>query len=99
VTGKQNNRKAALMKEIEGLVDIMLQDKPAPDEIDLRDIEQAAVRTGQQIEQVLAQHLLGETEEKRDEVRCPACGNERLPEPPGGHRSGRSRIEASLLLL
>jgi DNA-directed RNA polymerase subunit RPC12/RpoP len=74
VTKRQDNRKPALMKEIEGLVDIMLQDKPAPDEIDLRDIEQAAVRTGRQIEQVLAQHLLGETEEKRDEVQCPACG-------------------------
>jgi hypothetical protein len=74
VTRKQDNRKAAWMKEIEGLVDKMLREKPAPDEIDLREIEQAAVRTGRQVEQVLAQHLLGETEEKPDEIQCPACG-------------------------
>jgi DNA-directed RNA polymerase subunit RPC12/RpoP len=74
VRKRDEERKAALMQEIEALVDKILSEKPAPDEIDLRDIEQAAVRAGDQVRQAIAQHLLEETEETPAEVRCPGCG-------------------------
>jgi len=62
------------MKEIEALVDKMLNEKPGPSEIDLKDIEKAAVKTGEQIRQAIAQHLLEEAEETPGEIHCPNCG-------------------------
>jgi hypothetical protein len=74
VTKKNDERKAGLMREIEALVDKMLSDQPAPDEIDLSNIEQAAVSTGDKIREVIAQHLLEEAEGKAETVYCPTCG-------------------------
>jgi uncharacterized protein with PIN domain len=62
------------MQEIEALVNKILSEKPAPDEIDLRDIEQAAVKAGDQVRRTIAQHLLEESEETLAEVHCPTCG-------------------------
>ena len=71
---RDDERKAALMQEIEALVNKILSEKPAPDEIDLRDIEQAAVKAGDQVRRTIAQHLLEESEETPAEVHCPSCG-------------------------
>jgi DNA-directed RNA polymerase subunit RPC12/RpoP len=74
VTGKREDRKAGLMKEIEELVDKMLEEKPAPEEIDLGDIEQAAIKTGEKVKQIISQHLLDEWEEGTEAIQCPSCG-------------------------
>jgi uncharacterized protein with PIN domain len=66
--------KAELMQEIEVLVEKMLSEKPDANEIDLREIEQAAVKTGEQIKQLLAQHLLEEERDPPEQVNCPQCG-------------------------
>lgn len=74
MTKKNDGRKAALMSEIEALVDKMLSEQPAPDEIDLSDIEKTAVSTGNKIREVIAQHLLEEAEGRTVEGYCPSCG-------------------------
>lgn len=74
MTENNDERKVALMSEIEALVDKMLSEQPAPDEIDLSDIEKAAVSTGDKIREVIAQHLLEEAARKAGEVYCPTCG-------------------------
>jgi hypothetical protein len=61
------------MKEIEELVEKMLKEKSAPDEIDLREIEQAAVRTGEKIKQTISQHLVEEVKEVAEALQCPGC--------------------------
>jgi hypothetical protein len=43
------------------LVDKILSEQLAPDEINLSDIERAAVSTGDKFREVIAQHLLEET--------------------------------------
>ena len=53
-----NDLKARLMKEIERQIDRMLACSPAPEAITLRDVEKAAVATGEKLKEVIAQQLV-----------------------------------------
>jgi len=66
--------KARLLKEYEDLIDQMLEEKPANDEIMLEDIEQAAIEVGERAKQQIAQ-ILSE-EGARNKPECPKCGKQ-----------------------
>lgn len=64
--------KRRLLNEYEELIEQMLREKPETEEIQLRDIEQAAIRVGESAKRQIVQAL---SEEGHEEVRdCPACG-------------------------
>ena len=68
--------KARLLKGYEELVERMLEEKPADEEILLEEIERMAVEVGERVKQQVAQALSEEA--KRGEALCPECG-ERAP--------------------
>jgi len=74
VKEQREKRKAALMEELEEIVSQMQREIAALAELNLRDIEQAAVKTGEKVKQVIGQHLVDERKESTEEVECPSCG-------------------------
>lgn len=66
--------KARLLKELEAVIDQLLVNKPAPEEITLRYAEQTAVAAGEKVKEVLVQELLEEHWEPPQIVTCPGCG-------------------------
>ena len=64
--------KRRLLEEYERLLDKMLADKAADEEILLSEIEAAAIKVGEASKQQIVQHLSEEA--KRGQVDCPGCG-------------------------
>jgi len=62
------------MKEVEEVIDRMLANKPAAEEISLRYAEKTAVATGEKLKEVIIEQLLGSHREPVTEARCPSCG-------------------------
>lgn len=73
MSSKKNELKTRLLKEYEELLGQLLEEKPADNEIMLEDIEQAAVRVGEQAKQQIAQALSEEVDQRA--AACPECGS------------------------
>jgi hypothetical protein len=69
----KTERKAKLMKVAEELIDRMLAQEKAADEIMFEDIEQAAIRVGRGLQAEIVEKTVGEVRERRG-IRCPTCG-------------------------
>jgi hypothetical protein len=52
---EEENLKAELMKEVEEVIDRMLANKPATEEISLRYAEKTAVATGEKLKEVIVE--------------------------------------------
>lgn len=76
MSSERSELKARLLKEYEKLIDQMMAEKPANDAIMLEDIEQAAIRVGEQARQQIAQALSEEA--ITGQPGCPTCGR-RVP--------------------
>jgi hypothetical protein len=61
-------------KEFEAVIDRMLANKPAPEEISSRYAEKTAVATGEKLKEIIVEELLGSHSEPVKEVHCPSCG-------------------------
>jgi uncharacterized protein with PIN domain len=72
MSSERKEIKARLLKGYEALIDKMLEEKPANDEIMLEDIEQAAIQVGERAKQQITQILSDEA--TTSEPRCPTCG-------------------------
>jgi hypothetical protein len=71
---EQEELKARLMKEFEGIIDRMIANKPEPRDITLRYAEKTAVAAGERLKEMIAQELLKEYGEQGEGVDCPRCG-------------------------
>jgi hypothetical protein len=72
MSSKKSELKEKLLKGYEELLEQLLAEKPADNEIMLADIEKAAIRVGEQAKQQITQVLSEEA--KRDKPICPECG-------------------------
>jgi hypothetical protein len=70
---RQEERKEHLMRAAEALIDRMLADEKAADEIMFEDIEQAAIRVGRGLQaEIVAEAIEGM--EQEEDPTCPGCG-------------------------
>jgi hypothetical protein len=69
----KEERKAQLMKAVEGLIDRMLAEEKPANEVMFEDIEQAALRVGQGVQsEIVAEATV--SVERGEDMMCPGCG-------------------------
>jgi hypothetical protein len=72
----QDELKARLKAEAEAVIDQILANKPAGEDITLSEIEQLALRGGTEFREAVLGNLVeeGQTSVAREKPGCPACG-------------------------